>query len=167
MAPEWIGPGVVKFNFYGINLTDSTSNEPASHGSIRFSVKLNQGLPTGTKIENKAAIYFDFNPAIVTNTTINTLDASVGINQMTSTFGAVKVYPNPFSDHTTFVIQSDKSNDIYSFEMLDVLGKTVKSIKGISIKEFQISKDGLKNGVYFYKISNAENNISIGKLIIQ
>ncbi|MCE9540586.1 MAG: T9SS type A sorting domain-containing protein [Bacteroidetes bacterium] len=65
------------------------------------------------------------------------------------------------------MIQSDRSNEIYSFEMFDVLGKNVKSLKGISTKEFQISRNGLENGVYFYKINSAENTIAIGKLIVQ
>lgn len=167
VSPEWIAPGVVKFNFYNINLSDSTSNEPASHGSIRFSVKLNQALPVGTQIKNKAEIYFDFNTAIVTNTTINTLVSSVGVDELTNSSASIKVYPNPFNDYTTFIIQSDKSNEIYSFEMFDVLGKSVKTMKDISSKEFQISRNGLQDGVYFYKIYSAESAVAIGKLIIQ
>jgi hypothetical protein len=65
------------------------------------------------------------------------------------------------------MIQSDRSNEIYSFEMFDVLGKNVKTLKGISTKEFQISRNGLENGVYFYKIYSGENTLSIGKLIVQ
>jgi uncharacterized repeat protein (TIGR01451 family) len=167
VTPEWLAPGIVKFNFFNINLPDSTSNEAASHGSVRFSVKLNPGLPAGTQIKNKAEIYFDFNTAIVTNTTINTLVSPLGMDHLTGTLAAIKVYPNPFSDNTTFMIQSDRANEIYSFEMFDVLGKNVKTLKGISTKEFQISRNGLENGVYFYKIYSAENTLGIGKLIVQ
>ena len=167
VTPEWLAPGIVKFKFSNINLADSTSNEPASHGSVRFSVKLNQALPVGTQIKNKAEIYFDFNTAIVTNTTINTLVSPLGIVDLPGSLAAIKVYPNPFSDNTTFRIQSDRSIEIYSFEMFDVLGKNVKMLKGISTKEFQISRNGLENGVYFYKIYNVEGVLGIGKLIIQ
>lgn len=167
MSPEWIAPGIVKFNFYGINLADSTSNEPASHGSVRFRVKLNQGLSVGTQIKNTAHIYFDFNQAIVTNTAINTLVSPAGVEELSSSLANVKVYPNPFSDNTTFIIQSNKTNEVYSFEMFDVLGKCIKIMKGISAKEFQVSRNGLENGVYFYKIYSVENIVSVGKLVIQ
>lgn len=69
--------GIVKFNFANINLPDSTSNEPQSHGYVRYKIKLKDNLPIGTVIENTAHIYFDFNPAIVTNTTVNTLVAPI------------------------------------------------------------------------------------------
>ncbi len=167
MSPEWLSPGVVTFNFYGINLADSTSDEAASHGSVRFSVKLNSGLLIGTKIKNKAEIYFDFNSAIVTNTALNTIASVTGINEIVSTTAFVNVHPNPFSNNTTFVIQTDNVNETYSFEMFDVLGKNIKSIQEIATKEFQVSRNDLQNGVYFYKIRSAESIISIGKLVVQ
>ncbi len=67
--------GIVKFNFPNINLPDSNANEPLSHGYVRYKIKMKDNLPIGTTIENTAHIYFDFNPAIVTNTTVNTLVA--------------------------------------------------------------------------------------------
>ncbi|HLC82969.1 MAG TPA: T9SS type A sorting domain-containing protein, partial [Bacteroidia bacterium] len=80
---------------------------------------------------------------------------------------SVIVYPNPFSDNTTFVIQSDKLNEIYSFELTDVLGKKVKSKNGISEKQFEISRNGLENGIYFYKIYTSESVVGIGKVVIK
>jgi len=58
---------IVTFN--DINLLDSTSNEEASHGFIRFKVKLADPAPEpGDIVSNKAEIYFDFNEPIITNT---------------------------------------------------------------------------------------------------
>lgn len=59
--------GVLSFNFIGINLLDSLHHEPQSHGWIRFKIRLKDSLPYGTKTENKAHIYFDHNPPIITN----------------------------------------------------------------------------------------------------
>ncbi|MGQ0829223.1 MAG: T9SS type A sorting domain-containing protein [Bacteroidota bacterium] len=92
---------------------------------------------------------------------------AIGIQEEISANGIIKVYPNPFSDNTTFVIQSGKLNEIYSFELLDVLGKQVKFINAITSKEFQISREGLPDGIYFYKIHNAESVVGIGKLAIK
>lgn len=166
-TPQWIAPGIVKFNFYNIYLADSTSNEPASHGYVKFSVKLNASLPVGTVIQNKASIYFDSNPAIVTNMVTNTLSNSVGINEITSTNGMISVYPNPMNDLATFVIQSDNINGTYSFELTDVLGKELKSIKEINAKQFTVSRSDLTNGIYFYKVYAADGIKGVGKLVIE
>jgi len=64
--------GSMRFLFEDINLLDSTSNEPMSHGFILFSVKPKQGLVSGDVAELKAYIYFDYNPAVLTNTVIST-----------------------------------------------------------------------------------------------
>ena len=166
-TPQWLAPGVVKFVFNNIYLPDSTSNEPLSHGFVRFSVKLNSSLPVGTVIQNRASIYFDSNPAIVTNRVTNTLSSGLGINEMSSSNGMISVYPNPMSEDARFVIQSDNLSDTYSFELTDVLGKEVKSIKAINTKEFTISRSGLISGVYFYKVLSTNGMIGIGKLVIE
>jgi hypothetical protein len=75
--------GLATFTFANIHLPDSTTNELASHGFIRYRVHLDAGLDTGTVITNTASIYFDQNPAVVTNTTLNTLYVCTpyGINE--------------------------------------------------------------------------------------
>jgi hypothetical protein len=159
--------GELTWTFSNILLPDSNRNEPGSHGFAEFTVKQRANNPVGTEIENTAHIYFDYNPAVVTNTVSNEIvDLTTGI-ETTSTNNVVKVYPNPFSDNTTFEIQSDKLNEIYSFEMTDVLGKSVVMMNGISLKKFTVSRNDLQTGIYFYKIYSSERLIGIGKLIIK
>ncbi|MBL7923090.1 MAG: T9SS type A sorting domain-containing protein [Bacteroidia bacterium] len=86
------------WKFININLPDSNSNEPGSHGFIEYSILPLQGLPDGTVISNTADIYFDFNAPIVTNTVTNTLQTTI-----TSVVEVIKedgllVYPNPAGD---------------------------------------------------------------------
>jgi len=166
MSPLWLAPNVVKFTFYSIMLPDSTTNEPLSHGAVSFKVNLNPALPLGTEIKNTGYIYFDSNPAIVTNTTLNTIAVTTGISEQTQS-ASVTVYPNPFTDNTTFVISDDLQNGTYTFEITDVLGKKVNEIKNISDKQFSISRNDLQNGIYFYKIYSTEKIIGAGKLIIK
>ncbi len=64
---------VLEFTFNDINLVDSTTNEPLSHGFVFFDVALDRNLAVGTEITNTAAIYFDFNVPIITNTVQNTV----------------------------------------------------------------------------------------------
>jgi hypothetical protein len=95
----------------------------------------------------------------------STISFSTGIND-TDNSDDISVSPNPFNDVTTFEIHSNK-NETYSFELTDVLGKNVRSITGISEKQFQFSRNGLENGIYFYKIYSSESVIGVGKLIIE
>ncbi len=91
---------------------------------------------------------------------------TTGISEQQTKAG-ISVYPNPFTDNATFVIQSDKLNEVYSFELMDVLGKKVRSVYGISQKQFTISKENLQSGIYFYKICNAQGTVGIGKVTVR
>ncbi|MBI3134422.1 MAG: VCBS repeat-containing protein [Bacteroidetes bacterium] len=65
--------GKITFTFNSILLPDSNVNEPASHGFVKYRINLLPGVPVGTTIENKAEIYFDLNPPVVTNNKMLTL----------------------------------------------------------------------------------------------
>jgi hypothetical protein len=164
---DMLSGNVVAWTFYNIILPDSTSNEPESHGHVQFKINKLNAPAEGEVIENKAYIYFDFNEPIITNTAINTYVATISVNDQNSITGSVKVYPNPFSENTTFVIHSEKQNEVYSFELTDVLGKKVRTMTNISDKQFSISRNSLENGIYFYRIYSAENTLGIGKLIVK
>lgn len=58
---------VINFLFEGIHLPDSTNNEPESHGLVSFYLNTVDGLSPEQEIRNKAFIYFDNNPPIITN----------------------------------------------------------------------------------------------------
>lgn len=57
---------VANWDFPNINLPDSNANEALSHGYIQYRIKAKPTLTTGDYINNTAAIYFDFNPAVIT-----------------------------------------------------------------------------------------------------
>ncbi len=93
-----INNNILKFNFDNIMLPDSNSNEPQSHGYVSFRIDQKAALPDGTKIENKVGIYFDYNPAVITNTTLNTINRFIGIEEVQgNTVSLFQVYPNPTS----------------------------------------------------------------------
>lgn len=65
--------GLATFNFHEIFLPDSNANEPLSHGFIKFEIDLKPDVVPGDQIYNTAYIYFDQNPAVITNTALNTI----------------------------------------------------------------------------------------------
>jgi|GEM_PF-941221 len=70
--------GIVKFRFNNINLPDSTSSPDGSIGYVAYSIQPKPDLAAGTQILNDAGIYFDYNPAVVTNATLNTIEDTLG-----------------------------------------------------------------------------------------
>lgn len=67
-------PGnIVHFVFQPIVLPHSQADEPASHGYVIFNIGQQPDLPEGTRIENRATIYFDQNEAVITNTSFHTI----------------------------------------------------------------------------------------------
>lgn len=91
-------------------------------------------------------------------------DVTTGIEEQNA--AAVSVYPNPFSDQTTFVL-SDKVSGNYSFELYDMMGKKVMDKQGITGTTFQVSRNGLSDGCYFYRIRSSEILIGKGKLMVK
>lgn len=78
--------------------------------------------------------------------------------------GGVSVAPNPFTESTVFTVDSQKE---YSFELMDVLGKKVMSLNGLSDKQLEVSRGQLQNGIYFYKIYTTDGIVGNGKVIIR
>lgn len=60
--------GIIYFEFLNVNLPDSNVNQIASTGFVRFRIRPNATVAIGDTIPNKASIYFDYNPPVVTNT---------------------------------------------------------------------------------------------------
>jgi uncharacterized repeat protein (TIGR01451 family) len=67
----------VTWTFDNIYLLDSSSNEAESHGFVKYRIKPISTLKVGDEIKNTANIYFDYNPAIVTNTTVTKIVAPI------------------------------------------------------------------------------------------
>lgn len=63
----------LEFNFNNILLPDSSINFMGSQGFVVFKIKKNPNLSHGSEIKNKASIFFDMNPPVITNTVLNTI----------------------------------------------------------------------------------------------
>lgn len=149
MSVELSG-NVLKFIFDHIMLPDSTSNEPESHGSVNFNIGLVSGLLPGTEIPNEANIFFDFNPPILTNTSLNTIELPMNIKEEKET--AVAIYPNPANAFVS--ISALKGSIIKRITILNTDGKEVYHSAFISgnINSTQISLTKFSIGMYFISV---------------
>lgn len=114
-----LGNGVMRFDFPQIWLPDSTSNEPLSHGHVVFKIKESPSNMQGSEIFNTAYIYFDWNPAIITNTTYN-INSMLGVSE---TAMDLSLFPNP----TTNLIYIKSSEQIQKVVLYNLSGTMIMS----------------------------------------
>ena len=142
----------LEFSFDNILLPDSNRNEPSSHGFVRYRIKAVAGVAENTVVENKAHIFFDFNPAIETNTTFNTLVATLPqreINGLEEDPKDLEIYPNP----TRGSLQLKAPAPIYEIRLYNALGQLVKEQKLVEASpELGVSIDDLPPGIYLINI---------------
>lgn len=137
------GNGILEFKFDNIMLPDSNSNEPASHGFIKFSARPKSGISTGQKIVNKAEIYFDYNEPIITDFAETVIRTTTTV-QLSSDIKAV-VYPNP-ANYSLSVRLDQKDLDV-KVSIFNLQG--AKFFSGaMSDGLIQIDTHDLQSGIY-------------------
>lgn len=135
----------LNWKFDGVNLPPSIANTTTGKGYIVFQIKPTAGYAVNDIIPNTANIYFDFNPAIVTNT-CNTQFVSTLANTDFDT-NELSVYPNPVQNNLTIT----NISTIDSVTIFSILGQEVKSQKVNALK-VEINTSELSNGIYFVKV---------------
>ncbi len=84
----------LSFQFNNILLPDSNTNEAESHGYVWYRIKPVTTLMLGDSILNQAAIFFDFNEPVITNTAFTVIVAPNAISAVPTPVG-FRVSPNP------------------------------------------------------------------------
>ena len=134
---------VVKFKFDNINLPDSNANEPESHGYVMYSIKQMPNLSPGTRIENTAGIYFDWNEPVITNTTLNTIAFPLGLTEEKKT-GNLLIYPNP--SNGIYFLEVPTGTEASLVEVYNLQGQVVQSLalqEGINVLDIIDFPSGL------------------------
>jgi uncharacterized repeat protein (TIGR01451 family) len=118
----YLNGNVLTFRFNNIMLPDSSSNPEGSIGFVQYKIKPIADLPVGTVIENTAHIFFDFNDAIVTNTTQNEFEILTSLSDHRKEI--VQVYPNPGTG--IFNLKWNNANSANTIiEVYDIRGERI------------------------------------------
>jgi uncharacterized repeat protein (TIGR01451 family) len=142
---------IMTFRFSGINLPDSTSDEPGSHGFVKYSINVPASAALGTEFTNTAYIYFDFNPPIVTNTTINTI-AQVSVEGNDGELYNLSFFPNPATDMIN--IRLDKPVD-GTILLTDMNGRILAE-QNLNAQLTQMSLSGISRGMYILEVRTGQ-----------
>jgi hypothetical protein len=143
------------WHFDNIELTPKSQDEKRSKGYIQYTLKLKANLPLGTQIKNTAFIYFDANPAIITNTTKNTLKNADGnaavrdMNQASLDFDAQTL------NERVVVTSAEKMDNIRLYDMNGriLIEQSVKS------KKAELNTSVLSNQVYIIHVDMGESTV--------
>ncbi len=117
--------GVLTISFPNINLPDHTTNPLGSMGFVRFRVVPNTTLAPGDVIPNQAAIFFDFNAPVATNTAVTTVLNPTGLAPDASTLTG-SVWPNPAAT-VLHVVVARPAGAAVVLTLTDALGRTVRT----------------------------------------
>lgn len=132
---------ILKFEFPNIMLPDSNSKQ-WNKGYVEFKIRTKIGMPVLTKINNRASIYFDINPVIITNSTEN-IYVLKSVAETTNK-EQIQVYPNPAND----VLYIETNNRNYtSVKILNSIGQLITQLK-LSKNISEVSTIQLAPGIY-------------------
>lgn len=161
------GIDTLRFTFNNILLPDSSANEPGSHGFLKFRISQKPDLPLGTVIENTAAIFFDFNEVVITNTVTHTLGENylevVAVPEPMIPGLKVTVAPNPVSESTIFEFSGldFQKGEIFIYNSLGILVRK----ESFDAQYFTLVRGGLEEGVYLYEVIIDGRKGFTGKLL--
>jgi uncharacterized repeat protein (TIGR01451 family) len=148
--------GLVRFEFNQIWLADSTTNEPESHGDLVYRIAEKSTCLAGCEIENTAYIYFDWNNAIVTNTTYNLNENIMGIYE--DGINGWGIYPNPANNYLQI-----QGLETFNYEIHDFAGKSILHGDGTENEMLDITK--LKTGAYFITIESENAELKVLRFV--
>ncbi|MCG8327809.1 MAG: cohesin domain-containing protein [Chitinophagales bacterium] len=163
------GDNVLVFTFENILLPDSTTNLEGSQGFIEYKVAHKEGLPLGTIIENSAAIYFDINEPVITNTTfheinVNFIEVINMVKDPSMEAISVEVIPNPAQEEAQFILDGWPEGASI-FELYNSHGQQVMR-QGFHGASFQLQASLLPEGLYFFRLLNEESAQISGQIMI-
>ena len=142
------GHNIVSFNFPNINLLDS-SHHGSCDGMVVFTVKSLNGLPLGSTIFNRAGIYFDNNPVVMTNTVEDIIGYPAKVSALNT--NKFKLFPNPAQKDITI----SSPENIGNVEISNLVGQPVYN-GSFNDQLIHIDVSGLPPGLYLVRINGSK-----------
>ncbi|MEX1132058.1 MAG: T9SS type A sorting domain-containing protein [Flavobacteriales bacterium] len=154
------GQGVIRWMFPNILLPDSNVNEPLSHGFVTFRIRPHLPLLPGDEIENIANIYFDFNPPVITESSVLVATTGTGVREQRSE--RVQLHPNPTRD--LLWITSEWTIDAITIHAADGREVMRRSLRDLNAS---IDVSELRSGAYFVVAEMHSGGLSHARFIKQ
>ncbi len=153
--------GMLEFVFDNINLAYESADEAASHGYISFRIKPAATVGVGDSMSQSAAIYFDFNEPIITNTVTTTVTTVSGTQTVNA--NVFNMYPNPAKGFV--VVTPAALNATATVIITDVLGKELITTR-VAGNNNTIDIASLQSGIYMVTVKTGSGQAT-QKLVVK
>jgi hypothetical protein len=161
-----LGGGIVEFTLTNLNLLPGGG--VPSEGFVKFRVAQKSELPCETTIFNSAAIYFDFNAPVFSNTTYHTVcDSFIIITDTKEVYleGAdVTVFPNPATESVNFKVEGIHAKS-YALLLYDIQGRLIFN-QFFDQSEFRLLRQQIPAGSFIYQLAADGKLVASGKIIV-
>lgn len=158
----YANPRKLSFTFDNILLPDSSTNEPESHGFIRYRIKPLATLNVGDSIANHVDIFFDFNPPVTTNQAITAIVDPTSVHDDGNNVADVKVFPNPSGGKVGIEFELNESGKV-AFEVYNLFGQKIRLLyEGVlNHGQHQMNYDlsDLQSGVYAIRMQKGSEQL--------
>ena len=150
----FVDAGILHFVFDDIMLPDSSSNEPESHGLVRFTIEPVSSLMVGDEVENIANIHFDFNDPIITEPCVFTVTTATGQVEQDRE-AALILMPNPAS--TELMVRIDGDLVASTLKILALDGRVVHTMR-MNGRNPVIDVSSLASGTYLIELATTDGS---------
>jgi hypothetical protein len=155
----------MEFKFNNILLPDSNINEPLSHGFVRYRIQPKTSLVAGDSVTNNAAIYFDFNAPVLTNTAVTKIVLPTGLQALETKYDYI-IYPNPTTGQVLLEVNATHLTNA-QVSLHTIQGKMIKS-ESYTLKagtnKLNLNTSDLSSGIYLVRMVIDGNSV-VKKLV--
>ena len=88
---------------------------------------------------------------------------STHINIVKNSIANILIYPNPVSDQ--IMIRMLKGKKIRKLEIIDIAGRTIRTIEGLNDEQTRVSRGNLPKGLYFLRVNS--NEVYVAKILVK
>lgn len=154
-TPSFENGRTLVFTFNDINLPDSGTNYAASNGAVHFRLRPRADIAVGEMIRNKAAIFFDFNEPVITNTSELLVELSTGIPEEKN--HGLTLWPNP-SEDVVRVSVNDPGHRLFQLDVLALDGRVMLR-DGTFLLSDALDTRSLPAGAYLLRLQDTDGRV--------
>jgi hypothetical protein len=147
----WLEEGnILVFRFDSIMLPAEVQDTLGSNGFVEFTIDRLPNLPLWSVIYNNASIYFDYNPAIVTNMTAVTLGLpSSTRKEETPKEWIFDLFPNPTNGSLTVVLPESSQQEL---RLYNAQGQLLRTWQADAQNQLQLDLQDYPAGAYLLQL---------------
>ncbi|MBK9337780.1 MAG: hypothetical protein IPM98_14975 [Lewinellaceae bacterium] len=166
---DFYGDRNIKFTFDNILLPDSSTNLDGSQGFVSFRIAQKTDVPLQTDILNSAAIFFDFNEPVITNTTVHRIGRNFVTVSAWQPFRSgleLRVLPNPVAESALFELRGMEGLQDWQVELRDATGRSVQTATA-SGTQWRFERGDLPAGLYLLQVRANGQLLGSGKVLLR